>query len=66
MIELRCPSRKFGEVTVPSLDEGQIEVMCPSRWCGRRSDVTVLHTFSTATGKLLATRRFRSPKGGTQ
>jgi len=66
MIELRCPNKKFGEVTVPSLDEGQIEVACPSRFCGKRSGVTVLHVFSTRTGKLLDTRQFRSPEGGKQ
>jgi len=66
MIELRCRSKKFGELIRPSLDEGTIEFSCPSRWCGKRSDVTVLHAFSTATGKLLTTRQFRSPKGGKQ
>jgi hypothetical protein len=63
-MDLRCPHRKFGEVTVPSHDEGKIEISCPSRWCGRRSDVTVLHVFSTRTGELLSTRQFRTPEGG--
>jgi hypothetical protein len=66
MIQLRCPHRKFGEVTVPAANEGQIEVACPSRWCGKREGVTVLHVFSTRTGKLLKTRQYRSPKGGKQ
>jgi len=51
---------------MPSVDEGVIEVVCPSRFCGKRSGVVVLHQFSTSTGKLLATRRYQSPEGGTQ
>jgi len=66
MLELRCPNKKFGEVAMPSVDEGVIEVVCPSRFCGKRSGVVVLHQFSTSTGKLLATRRYQSPEGGTQ
>jgi len=66
MLELRCPNKKFGEVAVASLDEGIIEVMCPSRFCGKRGGVVVLHRFSTSTGKLLATRRYKSPEGGKQ
>jgi hypothetical protein len=62
-MDLRCPHRKFGEVTVPAVNDGKLEVACPSRWCGKREGVTVLHTFSTRTGELLDTRRFRTPKG---
>lgn len=62
MIELRCPHRKFGVVTTPADNEGRMEVSCPSRWCGRRSGVTVLHVFSTRTGELIDTRQFRSPE----
>lgn len=66
MMELRCPNKKFGELSIPSLDEGVIEVRCSSRFCGKRGRVVVLHQFSTSTGKLLATRRYQSPEGGTQ
>lgn len=62
-MNLRCPHRMFGEVTVPAINEGEIEVACPSRWCGKRAGVMVLHTFSTRTGELLSTRQFRSPQG---
>lgn len=62
-MELRCLSKKFGELTQPSNDEGHLSVMCPSRWCGRRENVTVLHVFSTSTGELLSTRQFRTPPG---
>ena len=61
MIDLRCPHRKFGVLILPSVTEGQIEIMCPSRWCGRSEGVAVLHTFSTRTGELVGTRRFRQP-----
>lgn len=63
-MELRCPHKKFGEVLVPSANDGQIEVACPSRFCGKREGVIVLHRFSTKTGKLLATKQFRTPEGG--
>lgn len=63
-MDVRCAHRKFGEIIRASADEGLFEVYCPSRWCGRRSNVTVLHTFSTRTGELLKTRRFRTPDGG--
>jgi len=66
-MELRCPHRKFGEVTVPATNpDAQIEVACPSRWCGKRAGVVILHTFNTSTGELLATRQFKSPEGGKQ
>lgn len=48
---------------MPATNNAQIEVACPSRWCGKREGVTVLHVFSTRTGELLDTRRFQSPKG---
>lgn len=62
-MDLRCPHRKHGDLTKPSATEGEVEFSCPSRWCGRRKDVTVLHAFSTRTGELLNTRQFRSPQG---
>lgn len=62
-MELRCPHRKFGEVTVSAINDGEMEVTCPSRWCGKRPGVTVLHVFSTRTGELLKTRQFQSPQG---
>lgn len=63
-MDLRCPHRKFGVILEPSTNEGRIEVACPSRWCGKREGVTVLHVFSTRTSELLDTRRFRTPEGG--
>ena len=61
-MDIRCPHRKFGEVIVPSIDPGQIEVSCPSRWCGRVPGVVVLHTFNTSTGQLVGTRSFKDPR----
>jgi hypothetical protein len=49
---------------VTATNEGRIEVACPSRWCGKRPGVLVLHVFSTRTGELLTTRQFRTPEGG--
>jgi hypothetical protein len=63
-MELRCPHRKFGEVTVASLNQAEIEVACPSRWCGKRTGIIVVHVFCLKSGELLSTRQFRSPEGG--
>lgn len=60
-MDLRCPHRKFGVIVRPSTDEGLVEIACPSRWCGKREGVTVLHAFSTRTGALILTRRFKNP-----
>jgi len=62
-MDLRCPHKKFGVLLQASIGEGEVEFACPSRWCGKREGVTVLHTFSTRTGKLMVTRQFRNPKG---
>jgi hypothetical protein len=62
-MDLRCPHRKFGEVIVAASNEAVVEVACPSRWCGKREGVMVLHRFSARTGELLTTRQFRTPKG---
>lgn len=66
MIQLRCPHRLFGVVTVAATNDASVEVACPSRWCGKREGVTVLHVFSTRTGELLNTRQYRSPERGKQ
>jgi hypothetical protein len=60
-VELRCPSKKYGELLTPSTDEGIIEVRCSSRWCGAEAGVIVLHQFSTESGKLLQTNRYQQP-----
>ena len=59
---LRCPHRKHGRLTVPSVNEGRVEFACPSRWCGKREGVVVLHTFSTRTGQLVSTNLYRQPE----
>jgi hypothetical protein len=59
-MELRCPHRMFAELD-PSKDPGRVTVKCPSRWCGRREGVVVLHVFDTSTGELIRTERFRDP-----
>jgi hypothetical protein len=56
-MDLRCPHRKFGEV----IDE-LYKVTCPSRWCGKRDGVTVLHTFNIRTGELVETHLFKTPQ----
>lgn len=63
-MDLRCPNRKHGVILRPSTDDGLVEIACPSRWCGKRVGVVVLHTFNTRTGELVNTRRYRQPEGG--
>ncbi len=60
-MDLRCPSKKHGELLQPSNDEGVVEVRCVSRWCGGRSGVIVLHRFSTHTGELMQTNKYQQP-----
>jgi hypothetical protein len=64
-MELRCPHRMFAELD-PSTDQGLVTVSCPSRWCGRRDGVVVMHTFSTSTGELIKTQLFRDPRKVTK
>lgn len=61
-MDLRCPHRKFGVLVVPSEGEGLIEFSCPSRWCGKRAGVVVLHKFNTSTGLMVGTRSFKEPR----
>lgn len=36
-----------------------MELKCSSRFCGAKAGVVVLHRFSTGTGEILGTSRFR-------
>jgi hypothetical protein len=64
-MELRCASKKHGELITPTSDEGVVEVRCDSRWCGAVNGVIVLHRFSTADGRCMDTKKYqRAPKGG--
>lgn len=55
--ELRCASRVHGLVFV---DDDVVEVRCPSRFCGKRAGVVVLHRFQVSTGKLLSTKEYKT------
>lgn len=56
-MEIRCDSKKFGELT----DDGVIEVKCPSKFCGAAPGTVVIHRFDPLTGELIQTKRFRDP-----
>lgn len=56
-MDLRCESKKFGELT----DDGLLEVKCPSKFCGAAPGIVVLHRFDAFTGEILSTQRFRDP-----
>lgn len=56
-MDLRCESKKFGELT----EDGQLEVKCPSKFCGAAPGIVVLHRFDALTGELLGSKRFRDP-----
>jgi hypothetical protein len=54
--ELRCGSKKFGEL----LDDDVIEIKCSSKFCGAGPGVIVLHQFDRQ-GKLIETRKLADP-----
>jgi len=53
-MQLRCENKLQGV-----LEEGIVELKCSSRFCGAKSGVVVIHRFSTESGKLIGTSRFR-------
>ena len=59
-MELRCPSKKHGELLEPSI----IEVKCGSRFCGAQDGAVVLHQFDAITGELIKTTIFKDPQKG--
>jgi hypothetical protein len=63
-MDMRCPSKKHAALLKPSTDEGIVEHRCNSRWCGAAPGVIVLHQFSTRTGELVRTNKFRPPPMG--
>lgn len=60
-MDLRCPNKMHGVLIKSTQDDGLVEVKCISRWCGAGPGVVVTHQFSTRTGKLVSTQRFRQP-----
>jgi hypothetical protein len=64
--ELRCTSKKFGEVTNKS--KGIFETVCTSRFCKIRPDEVVLHRWDlqqlneNGSIKLIETKRFKRPE----
>lgn len=57
-MELRCPSKKHGELIIPGA--GLLEVSCDSRFCGKVAGVTVRHQFDLQTGQLTSTRKYNT------
>jgi hypothetical protein len=55
MKELRCPSKKHGEV----LDDHTVEVKCDSRFCGAAPGTVVLHKFDTRSNTLVETKQYK-------
>lgn len=56
-MDLRCPHKKFGELS----GDGLLEVKCSSSFCGAAPGVVVIHRFDPLTGELTETKRFRDP-----
>lgn len=56
-VELRCLAKKHGELD----DFNVLEVKCNSKFCGAEPGIIILHRFSTVTGKLLSTEKFKDP-----
>jgi hypothetical protein len=53
----RCKGKPHGWIVRP----GVWEVKCDSRVCGAAPGIVVLHEFSTETGELLETKKYRDP-----
>lgn len=62
-MELRCPSKKHGEVLTDEAS-GILEVSCNSRFCGSRAGVTVRHQFDLTTGEMTNTHKYKTPMKG--
>jgi hypothetical protein len=55
-MDLRCPSKKHGEIA-----DSLVEIKCSSRFCGAGPGVVVIHRFDGNTGELVETRQFKDP-----
>jgi len=60
--ELRCGSHILHGI----LEDDLLEVVCKSRWCGKRDGVVVLHYFNKYTGDLVETKKYSEPKEGAR
>jgi hypothetical protein len=64
--DIRCNSKKFGEITIES--KGIFESICTSRFCKVQPDEVVLHRWDleklNANGsiKMIETKRFKRPE----
>ena len=57
-MEIRCAGRIVGVL----LDNGLLEVKCPSRACGKMPGVAVYHYFDPRTGALVETKKYNDPQ----
>lgn len=66
MPEIRCNSKKFGEVTTKS--QGIFESICTSRFCKIYQDEVVIHQWDleklnvNGSIKMIETKRFKRPE----
>lgn len=66
MPEIRCNSKKFGEVTIKSV--GVFEAVCTSKFCKIKHDEVVLHRWDlqqlndNGSIKMIETKRFKRPE----
>lgn len=56
-VELRCDNRLHGVLT----DDGQVEISCPSSFCGHKDGAVVIHTFDAITGDWIGTHIYKDP-----
>jgi len=56
MAELRCSHKMHGILN----DSGILDIKCDSAFCGHEPGVVVIHQFSTVTGELLGTKRYKA------
>lgn len=55
MKELRCDSKKHGEI----IDDHIVEIKCNSKFCGAEPGIVVLHQFNAVTGELIQTKSYK-------
>jgi len=62
--ELKCAGNKLYGLVVDDDATGILEVRCTSRFCGKASDVVVLHRFNLSDGSYI-TRKYKQLTEGT-
>lgn len=58
VVEIRCTNG----ILFGTIEDCVLEVKCRSNRCGHEAGTVVIHRFDLGTGKLIDTRKFKSPR----